>query len=604
MKLKKLSALTVTAVLAFSVMAGCGSGGSGNTAVSGDGGAATAASTAAAETTAAAAADNTATETAASGNETVSNNASGERTAPPEGKDTNNGRPYNLELKNWDGRQEKYLNGINATILPIVEQPLTITIWLPFSSTVVTDVNDTEVFKALKQRTGISVTWMHPPQGQTEDNFNLLVSSNNLPDIFCNPPAYSGGPAKAVDDGIFVDLTPYVKGGQMPNTVFLMKNRPDLVKDYVDDAGRYLAVKGIDIVPTSPWSGLWVRQDWLEDMNLTEPKTIDDWDVMLRAMQKKVPNPLSINIKDWYGVNTNFEFAGSYETGYEYIRRDGKTVEYGPINAGYLPFLTKMNQWYTEGLIDPDFATRPYQDYVSNCINGVYGAFGMAYGDVGPMMLGGQAKEPRYQLKPVLQPTSQAGQTIHLRQGDEIVRSSTTYMAAKAVDDGVDKIVAQYLDYWYSQDGGDLFSMGPEGVSYKWNSDGQYEWIYPDLVNNPDADFWTLMDRFKSHYIQTYLRDSSAYINRPEVQECIDKWASQLDDWRMPAAITQTPEEAQELAPLEADIKTYRDEMTVRFITGQTPLTEYSAFVDQMHKLNIDRCIELKQAALDRYLKR
>jgi len=177
-------------------------------------------------------------------------------------------------------------------------------------------------------------------------------------------------------------------------------------------------------------------------------------------------------------------------------------------------------------------------------------------------------------------------------------------MAAKSVDDGIDKIVAQYLDYWYSQDGGDLFSMGPEGVSYVWNSQGEYEWIYPDLVNNPDADFWTLMDRFKSHYIQTYLRDSAAYIMRPEVFECIEYWTTQLDDWRMPFAITHTPDEARELAQLESDIKTYRDEMTFRFITGQTPLSEYDAFVNQLKKLNIDRVIEIKQATLDRYLAR
>ena len=588
MSYRKITAVIVTALMLTSVLTACGTGGGGATTTE-----AAAATTAA--TTAAAAAT-----TAASGG----GSTSGDRQAPPEGKDTNNGRPYNLTLTAWDNRQEKYLNGINATILPIVDEPLTIRIWLPFSSTVVTDVNDTEVFKAMGQRTNILVEWMHPPQGQNEDNFNLLVASGDLPDVFCNPPAYPGGPAKAVDDEVYVDLTPYYTAGLMPNTKFLMESRTDLVRDYKDDEGRILSCKGIDIVPTSPWSGLWVRSDWLEDLNLPEPKTIEDWDTMLYAMQEaKVPNPLSFNLKDGQGVNTNFEFAGGYETGFEYINKNGK-VEYGPINDGYLPFLTKMHQWYADGIMDPDFATRTWDDYLSNSINGVYGALGMAYGDVGPMMLGGTAKEPRYQLKPVLQPTTYDGQVIHLRQGDELVRSSNTYMAYGAVDNGNDEIIARYLDYWYSQDGGDLFSMGVEGLSYEWNDEGTYTWIYPDLVNNADADFWTIMDRFKSHYIQTFLRDSAAYDNRPEVQECIDYWTTQLDDWRMPYGITQTTEEARELAELEADIKTYRDEMSYRFIMGQSPLSEYGAFVDQMKKLNIDRVIELKQAALDRYFAR
>ena len=592
MKLKKTFAVIVAVLLVIAMVAGCGGGG--NTATTTAGAAATEAAT----TAAAAAATTTAAATEAA------DDASGGRKAPPEGKDTNNGRPYNLTKVAWDNRQDKYLNGINATILPLVEEPLTISIWLPFTSTVITDVNDTEVFKEITKRTNVKVEWMHPPVGQNADNFNLLVASDNLPHIFCNPPAYPGGPAKAVDDGIFIDLTPYVNAGQMPNIKFLMESRDDLYRDFVDDMGRYLSVKGIDIVPTSPWSGLWVRDDWLTELNLPEPKTIEDWDKILYDMQEfKTPNPLSINLPDWYGVATNYMFAGGYETGWEYINRNGK-VEYGPINDGYLPFLTKMNQWYADGIIDPDFSSRTHADYISNTINGVYGAIGMAYGDVGPMMLGGQALVPEYQLKPVLMPTTYDNQTIHLRQGDELVRSSNSYMAAKSVDDNIDEIIAAYLDYWFSQDGGDLFSMGPEGVSYQWNDEGTYDWIYPDLVNTPDADFWTLMDRFKSHYIQTYLRDSAAYDNRPEVWECIDYWTTQLDDWRMPHSITHTTEEAKELADIESDINTYRDEMSFRFIMGQSPLHEYGAFVDQMKKLNIDRAIEIKQAALDRYMAR
>ena len=595
MKTQRITALATAFLMVIALFAACGGSGGGTAATT-----AAPTTTAAAATTTAAATTKAAETTAA----TTAAGAPGERKAPPEGKDTNNGRPYNLTKMNWDGRQEKYLNGINATILPIVEEPLKIDIWLPFSSTVVTDVNETEVFKEMTKRTNIVVNWMHPPQGQNQDNFNLLVASDNLPHIFCNPPGYPGGPAKAVDDGIYVDLTPYYNRNLMPNTKFLMESRSDLKRDYVDDMGRFLSIKGIDIVPTSPWSGLWVRQDWLEDLKIAEPKTIEDWDVMLKAMQEaKTPNPLSLNLPDWYGVNTNYMFAGGYETGFGYINRNGK-VEYGPTNDGYLPFLTKMNEWYMAGIIDPDFATRTHKDYVSNTINGLYGGIGMAYGDVGPMMLGGQAKEPRYQLKPCLMPTTYDGQTIHLRQGDELVRSSNAYMASRSVDDGVDDIVVQYLDYWYSQDGGDLFSMGPEGVSFVWNKEGTYEWIYPDLVNNPDSDFWTIMDRFKSHYIQTFLRDSAAYDNRPEVWECIEYWTTQLDDWRMPFAITHTTEEAKELANIETDVNTYRNEMSFRFIMGQAPLSEFGAYMDQMKKLNVGRAVEIKQAALDRYLAR
>jgi putative aldouronate transport system substrate-binding protein len=37
---------------------------------------------------------------------------------------------------------------------------------------------------------------------------------------------------------------------------------------------------------------------------------------------------------------------------------------------------------------------------------------------------------------------------------------------------------------------------------------------------------------------------------------------------------------------------------------GDKPLSEYDAFVAQLKSMNIERCIEIQQGALDRYLAR
>ena len=523
--------------------------------------------------------------------------------APPEGKDTNNGRPYNLTKVAYDNRNTIYLNGINATILPIVDEPAQFTAWMPFSSTALTDLNDSEVFKEMEKRTNVHINWINPPDGQIQDNYNLVIASDNLPDIFFDAPEYPGGAAKAIDDDIYVDLTPYYDKGYMPNIKFIREDRPDINRDWVDDSGRMLCFSLLDIVPSSPWSGMWVRQDWLDDLGLSVPATIDDWDVMLYAMQKsKTPHPLYLNLPDFFGVYYSYALTGSYETGWSYIRKNGTTVEYGPINEGWRQFLTKMNKWFADGILDPDFATRTYDDCVANIANGKYGGFSMYYGAVGQLNLTGTSVDPKFKMVPVPQPTVNNGQIIHLREFDSTVRSSNRgYVTTKAVDEGLIETICRYMDYLFSQDGGDLGSYGPEGVSYKWNDQGEAEWIYPDLVNNPDADFWTLYPRFKLHGEPPYLRDSTAYENPQEVWDSIKVWGSQDADWVMPDNISQTADEAKELANIEADINTYREEMAYKFITGQTPLSEFDAYVDQMRKMGVDRAVELKQAALDRY---
>ena len=52
------------------------------------------------------------------------------------------------------------------------------------------------------------------------------------------------------------------------------------------------------------------------------------------------------------------------------------------------------------------------------------------------------------------------------------------------------------------------------------------------------------------------------------------------------------------------DINTYREEMTHKFITGQEPLDNFDAFVEQIRSQGIEEAIQIKQDALDRYLAR
>ena len=63
-------------------------------------------------------------------------------------------------------------------------------------------------------------------------------------------------------------------------------------------------------------------------------------------------------------------------------------------------------------------------------------------------------------------------------------------------------------------------------------------------------------------------------------------------------------EESTELANIMIDINTYRDKMTLKLIMGQEPLSKFEDFVETIKGMGIDRAIEIKQAAIDRYYNR
>ena len=54
-------------------------------------------------------------------------------------------------------------------------------------------------------------------------------------------------------------------------------------------------------------------------------------------------------------------------------------------------------------------------------------------------------------------------------------------------------------------------------------------------------------------------------------------------------------------ASIMSEVNTYRDEMVVRFITGQEPLSNFGDFQARLKQMGIERAIEIQQAALARY---
>ena len=60
-----------------------------------------------------------------------------------------------------------------------------------------------------------------------------------------------------------------------------------------------------------------------------------------------------------------------------------------------------------------------------------------------------------------------------------------------------------------------------------------------------------------------------------------------------------------EIAMLEPNINAYREEMFVKFIMGTADLeTEWDGYVEYLKTLGVERALEIRQAAVDRYNER
>ena len=475
-----------------------------------------------------------------------------------------------------------------------------ITYWMPLdpnTAQTVSNLGDTEFAKELMKRTGVQIEYQHPAQGQETEKFNIMVAMSNMPDIveytWSN---YPGGAAKALSDGIIQSIN---LKDDAPNLYSYVQDKSDIDKMIKTDDGKYYGfpfIRGDDYLLTS--AGPIVRKDWLDDLGLDVPETIDDWTTMLTAFKEKkgAKAPLSLpawNMKLW-GI-----FVGSYGICDGLYIDDGK-VKYGPVEDAYKDFLTQMNSWYSAGLLDADYAALDSATVQTNILNGVSGAtYGSCGSGIGKWMAA--ATDEKFSLVGAKYPV--------LNRGDKPQIGSynfpVTGQYAVISRDCKDKAAAlKLLDYGYSEEGQMLFNFGIEGESY--NMVDGYP-TYTDVVTkNPDGLSMTaaLAKYARSHMTGPFIQDRrymEQYANLPQQKEALNNWTDLDMKKHLLPDVSLTSEQQTEIASVIQNLETYKDEMQAKFIMGVEPLSKFDDFRNELKSRGLEKYLQYEQEAYERY---
>ncbi|NOU95782.1 extracellular solute-binding protein [Paenibacillus sp. LMG 31456] len=462
------------------------------------------------------------------------------------------------------------------------------------------------VYQEMEKRTGIKVDFQHPAVGSENEQFNLMIASGNLPDIIESDfTKYPGGPEKAISDKVLIKLNEIIDKNA-PNLKKFLDEHPSFKKEIVTDDGSIYVFPGIGIGNNAVSSGLVLRKDWLTDLGLTVPETIDEWTNVLRQFKEKKGSkaPFTIRLSDF-----NKElFNGAYGIGWEFYQDNGK-IKYGPYEAAYKDYLTQLNAWYKEGLIDPDFATQDAKSLDAKITNNTAGALTAAVGGgIGKYLNAMQSKDPKYDLVGAPYPV--------LRKGDEPKFINKPYEYRGGGSAGITPSnkhaaeTAKWLDTFYSNEGHMLKSFGVEGQTY--NMVNGYPKYSELITNNPDK---LSIGEAMSKYLRVaqpspglvgddrYADQYFALKQQKEASAIFSKHQKNADAILLPR-ISQSPEEAGELSSIMAEINTYQSEMFLKFVMGAEPLSQFDKYKNQLKNLKIERAIALKQAAMERYNKR
>lgn len=515
---------------------------------------------------------------------------------------------------------------ITEITLPISDELIEFTEWRIWQNDYMTNYGEITGTHKIEELTNVHIEYTCVPTAAGQEKYGLLLASGEYPDMIgITDPAgyndYPGGEDTAVSDGVYRDMTDAVYN-YMPNYYAFLREYPDAKQMAISDEGRnvgiymvrcYVDGQNQEVVPMAepPWTGMSIRQDWLDELDLEVPRTIDQLHEVLVAFRDNYGAWMHL-FKDGTIGDVSYILSAYGVTADFYLKEDGKTVAFGPISDGYKQYVTLMRDWYAEGLIDPDFITTEStailtaNQYFANNYCGV----GVSYqGTTGRALVNnGQTNEEDFWLTPIQGPVLNEGDETVTTYQSNIV-SHPTYVTSTVTDEEL-PLLAQWLDWHYTYDYSVIQSYGYEGVSFTIDEDSKWYYVYTDEIKNPKTAGMTTGAVRGLHALFNnvgYMNwqasfELSELTGNTWSAESYDVWGQQSDKIMLPLNASLTSEEGNEYNDLYIDIETYVQENTVQFIMGTLDIdSNWDTFVSTIEGMNVARCVELKQASLDRY---
>jgi len=493
--------------------------------------------------------------------------------------------------------------GLNATGLPIVDDPITLT-FAGEKGPLAPDFAQMTLVKQWEKDTNIHVEWENMPSDAFQEKKNLLFASGDLPDAF-----YSSGftDAEIVSQGQRGTLVPLedLIDQYAPNLSAIFQERPDIKATLTAPDGHIYSLPKIEELGLGAVPYFWsINQSWLDKLGLAMPTTVAEYEAVLEAFKTQDPNgngkadeiPLSF-INGWWCADPGDLFAaisGMPDNIDHRIVRDDKVI-FTAAQPEYRDAIATLHRWYADGLIDPEAFTHTDAQY-------------LAKGQTRPELLGsyvwweteevvGPESAGDYTLLPPLE--GPAGKLVGRSNFTDINRGGFSITRLNEHPDATMRWVDRLFDPVMSAE----VSYGPIGEGLEKNADG----VLVSLLDVADATAAERRQQIAPDGPRAILADDFGTVVEAEpraAQRLKDLQATYLpyaEKQNLPPML-MTEEELDKLSTIEADIKTLVDEKHAEWIVHGGVEDEWDDYLGQLKSLGLDDYVATYQAAYDRYL--
>ena len=486
----------------------------------------------------------------------------------------------------------------------------------------------------IQQMAGVNIEWtvVCGNGDEIQAQYLAMLASGNYPDIiqWQHNNSYVGGVSQLYADGIIIELNDVIDK-YMPNYKALLEANPQVARTLMDSEGRYLYFTVINPLTSDlekvavTWWGLMMRQDWLDNVGMEAPTTIDEWYEVLTAFKEGDPNGNGEldEIPFDAGSAGHFLFMPAFgiQNGW-YVDPETGKVAYGQYTEKYKAYLETMAKWYAEGLLQ-NIYTDEVGTLAASADPNIYADLAGSWKGLSnyweqrlPQVL---EKNPNADFVAIQWPqyVNGAGEFF---ADDYGMGYGDRYSAVISVDCKNIEAAARLIDQMYTEEGTNCTTWGTiEGdpINPEWtNGHGTYtvdengvkhetEWANQMTQNFYDGAFANKY-RYAMSHVSFPRWGAADYLAATREERYVNSammWAKASNALEYPNAITLSTDAQKAVAEID-NIGNYISEMTCKFITGVEPLTNFDTYMDNLQKMGIDNLVALYQEAYDSFMNR
>lgn len=318
------------------------------------------------------------------------------------------------------------------------------------------------VIQELNRRLNIKIRIMSSPYETWKEKYNLLMSSDNVPDI-----SVTTGPGTLsfnewARQGKYLDITD-LYNEYCPN---VRKNVSDELIDKVKLKGRLYGIPR----PTVSDRALVIRADWLENLNLSMPGDVYELYAVLKAFTYNDPD--RNGQQDTYGLlgeDTFTAFQDVFEAFGCPLTPDQGTHWYVDDNGNLSTILTHPNikeaikflrKLYVEKLLDPEWMLTKSQAFLEKLRAGKAGCTSTSLTTALTMEIDMKKTDPNVRFEPARDIVGPNGEFQQAYQEGWYMMASISSNAEKP-----EKLL-ELLDYCMTEEGYRLLRYGIAGITY------------------------------------------------------------------------------------------------------------------------------------------